>query len=296
MDHDVVEALGVHTNMVSFMPNAGRCALGRVAVGRWNPLHIWWMPTFRDEFRPSASMCREYTILIWRGIGAVEETLQILGDSDSDSETEAVTWIPTRACHSLIKTIKSPSQLWRGLQLAQPSLSNPHRASASARPPSLSLSMAENVSPPWLAPLLDALEQRLSQRIDEVRQELNQKTDELDRKVDEVRELSLKTHIAFMTHNNAFFCDPNSLLQVPFPDGLFPWRREVGGPDGSRVVLPELTSIDSVKKLTTAEAFGYFKGYYPTAPMPPDLQACKKDILVALGRRQDITLGALDQV
>ncbi|KAA1478035.1 hypothetical protein DENSPDRAFT_885576 [Dentipellis sp. KUC8613] len=148
---------------------------------------------------------------------------------------------------------------------------------------------------PLLAPLLDALEQRLHQRVEDMHQELNQKIDDLDRKVDEVRELSLKTHIAFVTHHNTVFCDTINLLQVPFPNGVFPWGREVDGPDSTRVVIPELSSIDSVKNLTMAEAFGYFKGYHPSTPMPPDLRTRKTEILVALGRRQEVTMGALER-
>ncbi|TFK87679.1 hypothetical protein K466DRAFT_102420 [Polyporus arcularius HHB13444] len=140
----------------------------------------------------------------------------------------------------------------------------------------------------WLSARLDALEQRMTGRIDD----LCEKVDDMRVRLSQVEELAMKTHISRAKFDNSRRED---LIEVPFPDGTPPWNREVDGPDNTgRVVLPALDTIQAVATLTTAQTYGYFRGYWPGEPLPPVRKDCKLMIFTAIGCRMDGLLVDMD--
>ncbi|RPD58309.1 hypothetical protein L227DRAFT_613060 [Lentinus tigrinus ALCF2SS1-6] len=118
-------------------------------------------------------------------------------------------------------------------------------------------------------------------------QQITARIDDLTTKVDQTRELAVKTYARVVRHDNAEVHDDDELEEVPFLDGSWPWENEFVGPQNTQVKLPRRSSLQSVHDLTEQEAYAYFKGYYgPGVPLP-DVETRKLRILNALGRYDD---------
>ncbi|PIL31010.1 hypothetical protein GSI_05703 [Ganoderma sinense ZZ0214-1] len=129
-------------------------------------------------------------------------------------------------------------------------------------------------------------------RFAEVNQRIDRHTNEVNARIDELKKVTIKGYIKLIRLDNALYQLPGSLEEVPFPDGTFPWGKEVevDGPSHTRVKLPELRNLESVKNLTEPETFGYFQGYYPGEQMPPQTARRREKILLAIGLGKDLHL------
>ncbi|KAF9811498.1 hypothetical protein IEO21_06582 [Rhodonia placenta] len=66
--------------------------------------------------------------------------------------------------------------------------------------------------------------------------------------------------------------------EVPFPDGTRPWGMMVNNEP-----LPELTSLEAVRTLSSRQSLEYHEGYYPEEAAPEDSMMREKAILLAIG-------------
>ncbi|RPD54606.1 hypothetical protein L227DRAFT_616096 [Lentinus tigrinus ALCF2SS1-6] len=136
-----------------------------------------------------------------------------------------------------------------------------------------------SASPPWLQPIIIGLEDRL----DALAQRL-------EGQIQDIKAIAVKTHIAWAKRDNLVF-SAGQLVEVPFPDGLFPWNCEVEGPSHDRVKLPPLTSLAVIDGLTAPQSYGYFRGYYPDTAQVPQVAIRKEQIKIAVGLRRDVMAG-----
>ncbi len=192
-----------------------------------------------------------------------------------------------------------------------------------------------------LAAKIDQLGERLDRRIEQLSERLDrtdQRIEQLDRHFDQLNQrvgdlegVTTKGYVraakvCYLSQppsnralfsdalqlENLLYQDDNHLVEVPFPDGTFPWGKEVPGPSKTvrtlypiyhppsastydtgmlqRVVLPELKSIGAVKTLSTPQLYGFCRGYYPSEQLPRDGSRCREMILAAIGRRRDAHL------
>lgn len=85
--------------------------------------------------------------------------------------------------------------------------------------------------------------------------------------------------------------------EVPFPDGTRPWGMMVNvglfslwtscsyysARRGQNEPLPELTSLEAVRTLSSRQSLEYHEGYYPEEAAPEDSMMREKAILLAIG-------------
>ncbi|PIL31014.1 hypothetical protein GSI_05707 [Ganoderma sinense ZZ0214-1] len=140
------------------------------------------------------------------------------------------------------------------------------------------------------------MQESIDQRFAEVNTRLDQmnaRLDEMDARTthdrDELKAITIKGYIIMITRENGAYQQFDELAEVPFPNGMFPWGKEVDGPNNTRVTLPELRSLDAIKNLTPPQLYGFFQGYYPGEPLPPTAR-CREKILFAIGRGKDLHL------
>ncbi|RPD70002.1 hypothetical protein L226DRAFT_575101 [Lentinus tigrinus ALCF2SS1-7] len=112
----------------------------------------------------------------------------------------------------------------------------------------------------------------------------------LEGQIQDIKAIAVKTHIAWAKRDNLVF-SAGQLVEVPFPDGLFPWNCEVEGPSHDRVKLPPLTSLAVIDGLTAPQSYGYFRGYYPDTAQVPQVAIRKEQIKIAVGLRRDVMAG-----
>ncbi|KAK7453515.1 hypothetical protein VKT23_011794 [Stygiomarasmius scandens] len=112
--------------------------------------------------------------------------------------------------------------------------------------------------------------------------------DEILAKMDETARTLVEVHTAYYKRDNSAMSLEGPFTEILFADATRPWGRVVDGPDNTLVTLPCLSSLESVRNLSDAESYGYFKGYFPQELVPTEHDIRQKRILNAIGLRPDV--------
>ncbi|TBU28593.1 hypothetical protein BD311DRAFT_778148 [Dichomitus squalens] len=93
----------------------------------------------------------------------------------------------------------------------------------------------------------------------------------MNTKLDIAHRLAVEGYVGQMKRTNGVLRHHTQLVEVPFPDGTFPWGQSVSGPQaGELVELKPLSSFDAAHALSAEEPYAYVRRYYPGTDVPAE--------------------------